>query len=51
MRTFILLCLTCIIGTGAFLSALSAQNKLPAFLVGFGVWILFLYYFVKKISR
>ena len=36
MRTFILFCLTCIIGTGAFLCALTVQNKLPAFIVGFG---------------
>jgi hypothetical protein len=51
MRTFILLCLTCIIGTGAFLCALTLQNKLPAFMVGFGVWILFLYNFVKKKTK
>lgn len=38
MRTFILLCLTSIIGTMAFLAATSVENKLPAFLIGFGVW-------------
>lgn len=48
MRTFILLCLTSIVGTGAFLAATSLPNKLPLFMVGFGVWILFLIYVVKK---
>jgi len=51
MRTFILLCLTSIVGTGAFLYATIAENKLPAFMIGFGVWILFFIYLGKKISR
>jgi hypothetical protein len=50
MRIFILLCLTCIVATGAFLYATQAQNKLPAFIIGFGAWILFLVYFVKRIK-
>jgi hypothetical protein len=48
MKTFILLCLTCIVGTGAFLYATAAQNKLPPFAIGFGVWILFLVYLAKR---
>jgi hypothetical protein len=49
MKTFILFCLTCIIATGAFLAATMLPNKLPLFIVGFGVWILFLIYFAERI--
>lgn len=48
MRTFILLCLTSIVGTGAFLAATSLPDKLLPFLIGFGVWILFFIYLGKK---
>ena len=41
MKTFIYLCITSIIGSGAFLAALSMSNPWPAYAVGFGVWILF----------
>lgn len=48
MKTFFYLCITAIIGTGAFLSALSLSNPLPAYAVGFGVWILFFWGVAKR---
>jgi len=42
------MCITCVIGTGAFLAATSLNNKTPAFIVGFGVWILFFWYLAKR---
>jgi len=43
MKNLILFFLTCVVGTGAFLAALTMKNPLPAFIVGFGVWFLFFY--------
>jgi hypothetical protein len=51
MKIFILLCLTAIIGTGSFLAATTLQHKMPALAVGFGVWICFLVYLAKRISK
>ncbi len=51
MKTFILLCITSLIGTGAFLSALKMPNSLPGYVIGFGVWILFFVWFTKKSNR
>ncbi len=48
MKNLILFFLTCIIATGALLSGLTMKNPLPAFIVGFGIWILFLYRISKK---
>ncbi len=48
MKNLILFFLTCVIATGAFLSGLSMKNPLPAFIVGFGVWILFIYRMARK---
>jgi len=48
MKTLILFFLTCIIATGAFLAGLSMKNPLPAFIVAFGVWLLFLYRLGRK---
>jgi len=48
MKNLILFFLTCIIGTGAFLAGTTMENPLPAFLVAFGVWMLFLYRIGKK---
>lgn len=48
MRTFIHLCITSFIGTGAFLAALSMTNPYPAYAVGFGVWILFFWSLSKR---
>lgn len=48
MKTLILFFLTCIVGTGAFLAAATMKNPLPAFLVGFGVWMLFIYRVGRK---
>ncbi|WP_162796072.1 hypothetical protein [Pedobacter nanyangensis] len=43
MKNLILFFLTCIVATGAFLSGLTMENPLPAFIVGFVVWMFFLY--------
>jgi len=48
MKTFIYLCITSFIGTGAFLAALSMSNPYPAYAVGFGVWILFFWSLSKR---
>ena len=48
MKTFIYLCITAIIGSGAFLAALSMSNPWPAYAVGFGFWILFFWGVVKR---
>lgn len=48
MKNLILFFLTCIIATGAFLAGTTMKNPLPAFIVGFGVWILFLYRIGRK---
>lgn len=51
MKTFILLCITCLIGTGAFLAALKMPDSLPGYALGFGVLLLFFVWFVKKSNR
>ncbi|WP_262246487.1 DUF4407 domain-containing protein [Parapedobacter soli] len=48
MKTFVYLCITSIIGSGAFLAALSMSNPWPAYAVGFGVWGLFFFGVVKR---
>jgi len=48
MKTFVYLCITSIIGSGAFLAALSMSNPWPAYAVGFGVWALFFWGVVKR---
>lgn len=48
MKNLILFFLTCIIGTGAFLAGTTMDNPLPAFIIAFGVWMLFLYRISKK---
>lgn len=48
MKNLILFFLTCFIATMTFLGGLSMKIPLPAFLVGFGVWMLFLYRIARK---
>jgi hypothetical protein len=48
MKNLILFFLICIIATGAFLAGTTMKNPLPAFIVGFGVWMLFLYRIGRK---
>ena len=48
MKNLILFFLTCIIGTGAFLAGSTMKNPLPAFIVAFVVWMLFLYRIARK---
>lgn len=48
MKNLILFFLTCIIGTGALLAGTNMKNPIPAFIVGFGVWILFIYRMARK---
>lgn len=48
MKNLILFFLTCIIATGAFLSGLNMKNPFLGFVVGFGVWILFIYRMSRK---
>lgn len=48
MKTFIHLCITSFIGTGAFLAALSMSNPYPSYAVGFAVWILFFWSLSKR---
>jgi hypothetical protein len=49
MKTLLLFFLTCIIGSGALLTATAMQNKWPGFIVGFGVWLLFIWRIAKRI--
>lgn len=48
MKNLILFFLTCIIATGAFLAGTTMKNPLLAFVVAFGVWMLFLYQISKR---
>jgi len=48
MKNLIFFFLTCIIATGAFLAGTTMKNPLPAFIVAFGIWILFLYRMSKR---
>lgn len=48
MKNLFLFFLTCIIATGALLAGTTMKNPLPAFIVAFGVWMLFLYRFGKR---
>lgn len=48
MRTFLYLCITSIIGSGAFLAALSMSNPWPAYAVGFGVWGVFIWGVMRR---
>ena len=48
MRTLLLFLVTCIVGTGALLAANTMPHPLPAYLAGFGVWGLFIYYAARR---
>ena len=51
MKTAILFLFTCFISTGAFMAALNLKNPLPAFVVAFGVWVLFIRYYIRRSSK
>jgi len=48
MKNLLLFFLTCLIATGAFLAGTSMKNPLVGFIVGFGVWLSFLFRFSKR---
>ncbi len=48
MKNLILFFVTCTIATGAFLAGTTMDNPLPAFIVAFVVWMLFLYRVSKR---
>lgn len=48
MRTFFLFCLVCFIGSGALLVGTTMDEPGIAFVVGFGVWLLFMYWFINR---
>ena len=41
MKTVIYFILSCFISTGAILAATNLKNPWPAFIVAFGIWVLF----------
>ena len=43
MRTFVYLVFTCFISAGAFMGALNSANIWPGYLLGFGVWVWFIW--------
>jgi len=51
MRTIIHFLFTCFISTGAFLAALNARYPLPLYIVGFGIWALFIWRQSKRNKR
>lgn len=48
MKNLILFFLTCVIATGAFMAGTTMENPFPAFIVAFGIWMLFLYRIGKQ---
>jgi ABC-type transport system involved in multi-copper enzyme maturation permease subunit len=48
MKNLLLFFLTCVIATGALLSAATMKNPWPSFIVGFGVWLLFIFRIAKR---
>jgi ABC-type transport system involved in multi-copper enzyme maturation permease subunit len=48
MKNLVLFFLTCVIATGAFLAGTTMKNPLPALIVAFGVWMLFIYRMGKR---
>jgi len=51
MRTFIYFIFTCFISTGAFLGALNANYPFPLYVVGFGIWALFIWGQARRNKR
>ena len=43
MRTFVYLVFTCFISVGAFMGALNSAAIWPGYLLGFGVWVWFVW--------
>jgi uncharacterized membrane protein len=43
MKTAFYLIVTCLVSTGALMSALNMKDPFPAFAVAFGIWALFLW--------
>lgn len=48
MKGFVIFILTCFIGSGALLGATNMSNPWPAFVVGFGAWILFIAWLTRR---
>lgn len=48
MKTLFLFFLTCIISTGAFLAGTNMSSPNLAFIVGFGIWLLFINWIGKN---
>ncbi|WDF80766.1 hypothetical protein PQ469_12185 [Mucilaginibacter sp. KACC 22773] len=48
MKTAIYLIITIFISTGALLGGLNMKNPLPAFLIGFGIWAVFIRGYLKR---
>ncbi len=51
MKTAIFFIFTCFISTGAFMAALNLRNPFPAFAVAFGIWGLFIRFYIRRSSK
>jgi phosphatidylglycerophosphate synthase len=51
MKTFIYFIFTCLISIGALYGAWSATYPFPLYLVAFGIWAIFIWYFSKRIKK
>ncbi|RVT99710.1 hypothetical protein EOD41_14785 [Mucilaginibacter limnophilus] len=51
MKTGFYFSCTCVISTAAFMSALNMKNPFPAFIVAFGVWILFTWALSRRVRK
>lgn len=51
MKTVVYFILSCFISTGAFMGALYAPAPILLYLIGFGVWVLFIRGYMKRSRR
>lgn len=51
MRALFYLFLTCFISMVAFMSALKQPNIFPGYIVGFGVWALFILWYSRRSKK
>lgn len=51
MKTVIYFIFTCFISTGAFLAALSSKHSFILYIVGLGIWALFLWGYSRRAKK
>jgi len=51
MKTVVYFLLTCFISTGAFMGALYSPTPILLYLIGFGVWALFLWGYARRAKK